>query len=235
MMIIIPDISKWQDAPSTPKLIDFVKMKTLSPGVIIKASQATYTDPEFAESWANSKAAGMIRGCYHYLDWTKTGQAQAEYFYSVFKNDPPDLPPVVDYESGVNIPVDHLAHLQDFVSRLEELTGRVPMIYTGPAFWVSYGSVESYWAKFPLWIAHWYAEKPIIPLPWTSWVFWQYTPKGDGPAYGVESMQIDLNNFNGTLDDLKKFAGLIPPIPVLTLEERVARLEEWAKNVGYKP
>jgi lysozyme len=227
--MIIPDISRWQDIPSTSKLIDFAKMKTLTPAVIIKASQATYTDPEFAESWANSKAAGLIRGCYHYMDWTKTGQEQADYFCSVFKNDPPDMPPIVDYEEVRNIPLNRLEHLQDFVSRVEELTGRIPMIYTGIGFWNPYGSKDPYWAKFPLWVANWYVASPAIPLPWTSWTFWQYTPKGDGLAYGVESLQIDLNNFAGTLDDLKKFCNFVP---VPTLEERVARLEKWAKNIS---
>jgi len=228
--MIIPDISKWQDAPSTPKLIDFAKMKTLTPAVIIKASQATYTDPEFTESWANAKAAGLIRGCYHYLDWTKTGKEQADYFCSVFKNDPPDMPPIVDYEEQKNIPAYPLSHLLDFVSRVEELTGRIPMIYTGVGFWTPYGSTDPYWKRFPLWVANWYAPKPLIPAPWTGYVFWQYTPKGYGVDYGVESLQIDLNRYEGTLDQLKTFCSIVS-VPVKTIEQRVTDLEYRVKTI----
>jgi lysozyme len=210
--MIIPDISFWQDAPTTPKLIDFVKMKTLTPAVIIRASQATYADSEFVESWANAKAAGLLRGCYHYMDWTKTGQEQADFFYSVFKNDLPELPPILDYEDYHGIPANHLAHVQDFLSRIEELTGRVPMIYTGPSFWEAYGSIDPYWKRFPLWIANWYELAPKIPAPWTDYVLWQDTPKGDGTAYGVESLQIDLNKYRGTLDDLRAFCNLKPVV-----------------------
>ena len=38
---------------------------------------------------------------------------------------------------------------------------------------------------------------PRIPAPWTAWTFWQYTDKGNGLQYGAESLNIDLNYFNG--------------------------------------
>jgi lysozyme len=229
MALTITDISHWQGK------VDFVKMKAAgASGVIMKASQATFEDSSFVENMAGAKAAGLIRGAYHYLDWTKTGQEQADYYCKLIAADPPEIPPIIDYEEGASIPYNHLDHLQDFVSRVEELTGRIPMIYTGLGFWKPQGSTDAYWARFPLWVANWYVTQPAVPLPWISWVFWQYTPKGDGKVYGVESLQIDLNQYAGTLDDLKKFCSITPPTPVLTLEERVARLETWARGVGYK-
>ncbi|MCJ7520184.1 MAG: hypothetical protein MUO42_11020, partial [Anaerolineaceae bacterium] len=78
--------------------------------------------------------------------------------------------------------------------------------------------------------------------PWKSnkkpWKFWQYTNQGDGLAYGAESKAIDLNWFNGTLDDLKKLAsgsgGTTPPPPPTTkpdiadLKSRVNKaIDDW--------
>ena len=44
-----------------------------------------------------------------------------------------------------------------------------------------------------------------------GWTFWQYTASGDGPAFGAESKAIDVNLFNGSMEDLKKFAGISGP------------------------
>jgi hypothetical protein len=53
------------------------------------------------------------------------------------------------------------------------------------------------------------------PKPWKDWMIWQYTDRGDGSYYGCESKQVDLNWFNGTLDDLNKFTGGAPVSPVV--------------------
>jgi hypothetical protein len=71
------------------------------------------------------------------------------------------------------------------------------------------------WAKYPFWLA-WYANESVIkvPKPWTKWTFWQYSGNGNGPQYGSQGLSLDMDYFNGTLDDLKKFAGISTPVPV---------------------
>ena len=55
---------------------------------------------------------------------------------------------------------------------------------------------------------------PSVPAPWTEYTFHQYTDKGPGPQYGTESLNVDMNQFNGTTADLLKFAGLeVEPEP----------------------
>ena len=55
--------------------------------------------------------------------------------------------------------------------------------------------------------------KPLLPKGWDKWAFWQYSERGrvDGVANpDGKPANVDLNVFEGTLDDLGKFAGLDP-------------------------
>jgi hypothetical protein len=49
-----------------------------------------------------------------------------------------------------------------------------------------------------------------LPAPWgeRGAVFWQFTAHGNGQMYGVESLGIDLNLFNGTLEQFRSFFNL---------------------------
>ena len=228
------DLSHWQDDSATPKKIDFDKMKSAGAQFcILKASQGTWTDHLFNDSYMRAKGI-LPRGAYHYFDWSKSGYEQAKWFVEVIRGDPPEIVPVVDYECRTNAPGRDVAitQLKDFITHVEGYTGRIPMIYTGYYFWKDYGSSNPWWARFPLWIANYYVVKPMLPAPWMSWVLWQYTPKGNGPVYGVESLNIDMDYFYGTPEQFYSFCGgvVVPPV---TLEDRVSVLEREARKVGW--
>jgi GH25 family lysozyme M1 (1,4-beta-N-acetylmuramidase) len=232
-MILGTDISHWEDNPLTPQKINFVKMKAAGAWFcIFKATQALYTDSVFKSSWADCKGL-MPRGAYHYLDWTKPGLEQAKYFCNAIAADPPELPPVVDYECRTNIPPDANGQLWNFVSYVEAVTKRAPIIYTGPDYWKNYGSGNVGWKKFPLWIANYQVTKPYVPAPWTDWTFWQFTDRGQGNIYGAEALGIDLNYYNGTIEQLQALCNISTPPPVLTLEQRVTALEVAARKAGW--
>ena len=224
MTILGVDISKWDGN------WDAAKAKQAGATfAFIKASQATFTDPQFLANWQKAKEAGLLRGAYHYLDYTKPGLDQANYFADLLKNDPGELPPTIDYElrRTDNNPSAALGFLRDCLDQLIKRTElfadaavKKPMIYTGPAFWTEYGdqTKSDYWIQFPLWIAHWITSSaPIVPPPWTMWQFWQFTSKGPGEAFGSESLTMDMNRFNGTLNELMEFTGI--RIPVVNLSE----------------
>ncbi len=225
------DISKWNGE------WDAAKAKAAGAAfVFIKASQATFTDPLFRVNWQKAKDAGLLRGAYHYLDYTKPARDQANYYADLLDADPGELSPVVDYEqrrTDENVGAARLA-LRDFIEQLKA-RGYTPMIYTAPAFWSTYGSTDVYWQQYRLWIAHYTtASAPTVPLPWKAWTFWQYTSKGDGPTYGTQSYNVDLNYFNGTLEELYQLAGVPIPTPTPTptpvpggdLESRLKALEQ---------
>lgn len=202
------DISTWQDAADTIRHIDF--NKTIAQGakfVFVKATQALFTDNDFSISWQLAKEAGLIRGAYHYLTWSASGAKQAQYMWSVIKDDPGEFPMVVDFEMATGANAASLPTLKSFLMAIEVLSGKIPIIYTSPGFWKSYGTKELTYLRHPLWIANYEVLKPMIPLPWTSWTFWQYSAKGDGKAYGMESGYVDLDWYNGSLSDLYRLAG----------------------------
>jgi lysozyme len=226
------DVSHWQGN------IDFRKMKAAGAEfVFVKASQAAWTDRRFVENWARARDAGILRGAYHFIDWTRPAQEQADHFSNVLlTNGIGELPPVADFELRTGAPAATTARLflRVFLARLEQNIRRVPIIYTAPYFWREFGSTEAHWLKWPLWIAHYTtASQPMATPPWTRWTFWQTTDKGPGATYGVSSASIDLNWFNGTIEQLYAFAGLPidkpePPQPELSDADKLARL--WSAH-----
>jgi SH3 domain protein len=46
-------------------------------------------------------------------------------------------------------------------------------------------------------------------------LFWQFTASGDGPFYGVESLELDLNYFNGDAETFaRRFSVPLPTDPI---------------------
>jgi hypothetical protein len=66
-------------------------------------------------------------------------------------------------------------------------------------------------AKALLWIAHWGVACPDIPAPFKSWPFWQYAAMSDVP--GITTMNVDLDRFDGTLDELHALGVTNAPSP----------------------
>lgn len=217
------DVSRWQDNNSTAQQMDFTKSVAMGAKfVFIKSSQRLWTDEDILYNWKTSKAAGLLRGAYHFLDWDVSPREQAKYAWSIIEHDPGELPPVIDFEYWNPPPPKAYDILWNYVVEMEKLSGKKPIIYTGAFFWDKYGTDAEVWKNYPLWIASYtsqdYMEANIKKLtPWDKWTFWQYTDKGDGLAFGAESLGLDMNWFNGSLDELKAFAGIEnlpkPPTP----------------------
>jgi lysozyme len=221
------DLSKWNG--------DWNAEKAKSAGatfVIIKASQAAYIDPKFLANWKIAKAAKLMQGAYHYMDYTRPVRESANFYATILENYPGDLPPVVDYEQSRNDNNTSAAraYLREFLEILKS-RGHKPILYTSNGFWNKYGDKNSYWKEFPLWLAYYTTSiKALIPSPWANWTFWQYSSTGKGSTYGTQSYNVDLNRFNGNMEDLEKLAGIRRPSTV-ELENRINSLEQRANTI----
>lgn len=200
------DVSRYQG------VVDWAKVKASGKSfVYMKASQGTsLEDPRFVANAQGAKAVGMLIGAYHYLEASNTAAAkqEAQHFVATMKKvgapDWFDLPPVLDYEtnpakisqSAIN------AVAAAFLEETERLTGRKPILYTGNAFAANF---DKSLGAYDVWIARYSETRVPDDRPaWSKWTFWQYSETGR--VDGI-SGNVDLNEYAGTLAQLKSYAG----------------------------
>lgn len=186
-----------------------------------KASGGTwYTNPTFRRNWSEIKAAGLVRGAYHYA-FESSGaplpgdgpEAEAEYFVATILH-------AGGIETGDMLALD----LEDgrgqlgewtlrFCRRVEQLVGFPPLVYTGAWFSVPHGlGAVPELARYPLWLAAYQDTQPSPPPPWSEVAIWQHSASGRVP--GVVG-DCDLNVFNGDASRLAFFGkpGAVVTVP----------------------
>lgn len=241
--VIVPDVSFWEDRNDTPQGVDFSKMRSQASGTIIRAGQGSWNDEDFIVNWKAAKGI-LPRGAYWFYDSRYAPLAQAARFVGLLKDNLPEMEVWLDYEETYNGPFKGWKNFAVFVAEVQRLLPICKIgIYTAYYYWLANSpnpvtekaSLE-WFNQFPLWLA-WYTSSPEIvkiPKPWTSMLYWQYSAKNSlGTSYGVESAEIDLSYFQGSLDDFKlryKLDVVVPPTP-LTIEQRVGLLENDVKSL----
>ena len=200
------DVSRFQGKPDWQRVNQAGKIFAFA-----KASQGvSYADPMFANNWTAMSNAGMMRGAYHFYSAASPAIAQANNFIKVVGSlDSGDLPPVLDLEDRAGMVQNHVtaaalrqgAH--DWLDAVEEAFNMTPIIYTDPSFWKQYMSDE--FGEYPLWIANYNVQEPIIPSAWEDYAFWQYSQTGN--VAGIAG-NVDLNVFNGSQDDLEALTSV---------------------------
>jgi GH25 family lysozyme M1 (1,4-beta-N-acetylmuramidase) len=174
-------------------------------------------DKRFTTNYRRAKDAGLLVGIYHLVRPEWRGTEQMEHFLTVIDGLKADFPLVLDVEldgSDVGQPktnAEIAACVRECADVLRMRGQRSPLIYTGAWFWNKKIPPSSEWGAFDLWIAHYGATSPRLPIGWTDWVFWQYTDKGKVPGVVTDC---DLNWFDGTMADLLQYAaGVMLPKP----------------------
>lgn len=164
----------------------------------------TGQDPYFAQNWPAMKAAGLIRGAYHFARPNTSAIAQADAFFNIVKPTRGDLQLVVDLESAEGQNAATIwAWTQAFVQRIKERTGRPCIIYTGFYFWRDVMGNPSNNLNCPLWLPSYSVTNPanlLVPAAWSTWSFWQYSSTGSVPGI---SGNVDLNYFKSSLAQLQ--------------------------------
>jgi lysozyme len=173
----------------------------------IKATEGvTLVDDSFSSHWTMSIFAGLIRGAYHFYHPKDDPIDQANLLTTtVGELAPADLPFVMDFETLDNAdPSQILANAKIFLQKVENVSGKTPIIYGSPSF-LNALRFDSSFSRYPLWIANYQVIKPSIPPPWRDYVFWQTSESANVTGVGT----CDFNIFNGDQADLINFAKQI--------------------------
>jgi lysozyme len=167
---------------------------------------ATLHDTMFDVNWAEARRVGIVRGAYQFFRPEQSVIAQADLMIAAMRHrHGDDLPPVLDVEvDGGLSPKLVAARAHDWVERVRDRLGVEPIVYTGNDLWRDVGAGPL--GNQPLWLAHYTANCPMIPAPWTAWTFWQHTDHGSVP--GIVG-NVDLDLFAGTPGDLRAGVGAL--------------------------
>lgn len=178
----------------------------------VKATEGvSSTDPQFSTNWTGAKAAGLVRGAYHFYEPGSDPQQQAEHFLDTVWPEggqplPGDLPPVLDVETTGGQSAEEIVQgIQTWLSLVQQRTLRIPILYTSHGFWDSLGT--SQFGSHPLWVAEYGVAAPSpLPAGWQQWRFWQFSQTGS--IEGI-SGDVDLDVFQGTLQQLQQMASSV--------------------------
>jgi lysozyme len=171
----------------------------------IKATEGgDFRDRRFQANWEGARAAGLLRGAYHFFTQCRTGAAQAQSFMAAVPREPDALPPAVDLEhmgpcrSGPPL-ADLAEEIATFLAVLQDHYGRRPILYVTSEFDQAYlrgrFAGETFWTR-------------SIALPprfrTDRWLIWQY--HNGGRRAGIHG-PVDLNAFRGSRRELDALAA----------------------------
>jgi len=166
--------------------------------IFMKATEGgDYSDDKFVANFDSAKAHGFIRGAYHFYNPKTDANKQADFFIRSVKLEPGDLPPVLDIEKKGKDIKKLQADLKVWLRKVESHYGVKPIIYASYKFKTRYLN-DSVFNSYPYWIAHYYVDSVRYE---GDWKFWQHTDVGTLP--GIDE-KVDLNVFNGSLQELKR-------------------------------
>ncbi len=183
----------------------------------VKMSEGTsYVNPYGKGDLAGARAAGLRASAYHFARPRlplSTATSDAQRFAAQVGNvkTAGALPPVLDIEANGGLSAANVtAWTKTFLTALEQATGRVPMIYSGPWFWNGYMGNPSGFSRYPVWIADYNpgATGPNLFGDFGYSTVWQYT---DGARVSGINGAVDGNYFHGSRTQLDTFAWIGAP------------------------
>jgi lysozyme len=229
MTVSCIDISHWQDFP------DFDEVAASGVVAMIhKATEGTsYIDPNRITNILNATAAGISCCTYH---WIKPGNATEQMLFYLDVVDPVDGERmVIDYEeSGCTLDDLHEA-VQTLIDSNRSLKITV---YSGHLLKEQLGNdYDEFLANnTDLWLAQYTTGTPSwSDETYPAWTLWQYSETGQ--VDGIYGSEVDLNQFNGTDDELIEWItpkGTLPPAPPQPSRDTVYITVRGPENIKVK-
>ena len=192
---MVVDLSHWNTIPSS-----LVPAKNAGVfGVIHKMTEGMGGIDATADNrYFLANDAGLLWGLYHFLRPGNMAN-QAKHFIDSAMN-------AGCFDDHTLLAADHedpevsLADLEAFLQKVEELSGRVPVIYSGHVLKDQGGAnARPGLNKYRLWLAQYTSGNPTLPAGFTKYWIWQWTDKGTVPGINPPT---DCNQYQGSSDDL---------------------------------
>lgn len=168
----------------------------------------SFFDPMFIKNVLGARSVGIPIGAYHFFHPDMDAKKQAEFFWSKIRDLNLDLIPVCDWEDHDKAGESkQVTQIEIFLKRLEELSGKVPMIYTGKWYIDQVDAKDpkkplpQWLARYPLWLSDYSPKTVAVPKPWTKYALLQVTEEGMLPGY--LGKKFDLNWLDNPLSTLK--------------------------------
>ena len=239
------DLSRYNGKGEWPTVkaagVSFVIIKA---GGVYSNTGVCYQDDLLTDHVAGAKSVGIPFGFYWYFLPFTPVTAQINYFQKLIDQYAPTIPAAfIDVESnnGKSAAVITAA-LKQFLPAFSDML-HPAVIYTRQSWW-DVNVTDATWGGYDLWASRWRSN---LTSPWSDgyykfrdwkdWKFWQYQGDNNAQAkvYGFPGNpqgdpDIDLNWFNGNVYQFRDWAGL-PPMPGLTIDERVTDLERQVTDL----
>ena len=176
----------------------------------IKATEGSdFVDDYFQTNFDNALKTGLRVGVYHFFSFDSAGATQAENFIATVPKTAGMLPPVVDFEfygdKQRNRPDKETARakLDVLLRELESHYETKPIIYATEVSYDAY--LSEHYESYDIWIRNVFTRPKKLGNQ--TWKFWQYTNRERLDGYNGAERFIDMNVFNGTLEEFRNYAN----------------------------
>ena len=223
------------DTSTHTGLFDYAKAKAKGAEWVIfkgtdvgSATNAGFVDNQAFNSYNNARAQNLLVGSFHWMDARRSGSYQANYYLdNIYSKMSLDFPPILDVEEaeGLLNKKEYIYQTKIWLEIIEAATGRLPIIYSANWYLSNFDKNLIMWmSRYPLWVAYYSnVSAPVLPFPWFEYKIWQYASNASFPYYtksggnpsswGSKGSGLDMNWFNGSMDDLLGFINE-PSVPL---------------------
>lgn len=238
MVIPVIDVSEWQGAIDWQAVAESGVV-----GVYMKATENDdFQDERFPDNWKGAKAAGLVRGAYHFSRPSSNPDPTKEVYYFLDYIDANGGLEVGDFlvqdmeDQKVAANADMGGWTNYWMQIAANIVGFNPLLYSGPWYIEPHKLNTKELGNYGLILAAYQAVQPSPPSSWDFLTMWQYTDKGSVPGIIGD---VDRDWFNGTKEQLLAYGKQgVPPIVVpqptstYTIEEAYKELQLVQSNIS---
>ena len=195
------DISEYQGVVVWDKALEINEELPIDFVFIRATAGKDHRDRFFTSNWREASEMGVLKGAYHYFRPNENSLSQANNFINNVQLSPGDLPPVLDIEriSKVQSINSLIIGIENWLNTVEKHYGVKPILYTGAHYYNDH--LKDKFTDYTLWVANY--NEVSVPINKDVWSIWQFSDNGS--VKGIKG-PVDLDLFQGSVDEMKKFA-----------------------------